>query len=132
MALIWQKISLNTANETYFGSQYADRITEERLKQMISYIQTNYSERISLTQIAAASNISKSECMRCFKSMINISPIDYCIEYRISKAKELLENSKISAVEIAQLCGFESPAYFTKTFRLRTKFTPSDYRKHLK
>ncbi|WP_279373122.1 helix-turn-helix domain-containing protein [Clostridium arbusti] len=58
-----------------------------------------------------------------------MTPFDYLIEYRISKASELLLKSKEPISNIAFDVGFNGISYFGKVFRKYMNCTPSEYRK---
>lgn len=71
------------------------------MQKFLQYINEHYSEDISLDKLAASANVSKSECLRCFKESIQITPYKYLTEYRLSKAAELLKNTDESIGNIA-------------------------------
>lgn len=100
----------------------------DRIKQMLAYLQENYASPISVALLAAHANICPRECLRCFHKLLHLSPIQYLIRYRISRACILLKDTDLSILEIASSCGFESPSYFTKTFRQHVGCTPTAYR----
>ena len=102
---------------------------QDRIQTMLAFIQENYSERISLADIAASVSISPRECTRCFKEMIHQTPFDYLMEYRIQCAEKLLSDTNDSVLDIAMQCGFSNSAYFGKIFRQRHGKTPLEYRK---
>jgi len=104
---------------------------QDRILTMMSYIQENYAEKLTLEQIADAASVSTRECLRCFRESIRQSPMDYLIEYRIQVAKKLLETTALSITEIALRCGFNSSSYFTKIFHRSCGKTPNAYRKEL-
>lgn len=104
---------------------------QDRILTMMSFIQENYAEKLSLEQIAAAAAISTRECLRCFQESIHQSPTDYLIEYRVQVAKKLLETTNLSITEVALRCGFNSNSYFTKMFHRSCGKTPNVYRKEL-
>lgn len=103
----------------------------DRVKQMLLYLQTNYSNAITLARLADHMNISQRECLRSFQKILGISPMQYLIHYRIAKSCLLLRHSRQSVLEIGSLCGFESPSYFTKTFKKHVGSTPTQYRNGL-
>ncbi|EET61080.1 transcriptional regulator, AraC family [Marvinbryantia formatexigens DSM 14469] len=100
-----------------------------RIKQMLRYLQENYTRRVTVAELAAHANICERECLRCFQKVLHLSPIQYLIRYRIARSCILLRESDLSVLEISNLCGFESPSYFTKTFRQITGGTPTQYRR---
>lgn len=105
---------------------------QDRVFTMIAFIQEHFSEKLTLEEIAASAAISTRECLRCFKTSIRQSPMDYLIEYRIRTAKKLLETTDHSITDIALACGFNSNSYFTKLFHRICGKTPNIYRKELR
>ncbi len=99
-----------------------------RIKQMLAYIHAHYAEPLTVAQIAAASSISESECYRCFRKVLDTSPIDYLLQYRIRAAAGLLSGSDMSISDICFATGFNSPSYFAKVFRQELLASPRKYR----
>lgn len=110
------------------GSPERGNMDEERLKQMMDYIHTNYAEKITLGDIATAASISSRECTRCFQRCIGISPVNYLINYRVRTAARMLLTTGRSITSISEDCGFSSPSYFGKTFYDYMHCTPRKYR----
>ena len=100
-----------------------------RVRQMLGYIQTNFTEPLCVEQIASCVNISPRECGRSFKKIVGVSPIQYVIELRIRRAGQLLAETDLPVTEICAFCGFESQSYFSKVFRERLGVSPLAYRK---
>ena len=99
-----------------------------RIKQMLGYIHDHYAEPLTVSQIAAASAISESECYRCFRKVLDSSPIDYLLQYRIRAAAGMLSGSDMSISDICFATGFNSPSYFAKVFRQELLMSPRRYR----
>lgn len=104
-------------------------IEQDRIQTMLSYIQHNYMEHISLSDIAASAAISTRECTRCFKNTIHRTPFEYLLDYRIDMAEKLLKNTDEPVLDIALKCGFTNSAYFSKVFREHRSITPGAFRK---
>lgn len=104
---------------------------EERLKQMVAWLDVNYSKKIDLQSIASTVHISCRECERIFNQLLHISPMAYLLHRRITAASHLLASSSLSIMEVGLNCGFSSHSYFSKTFRSYTGTSPRDYRKNL-
>ena len=83
---------------------------EQRLKEMVSYVRAHFRERITVEDLARHACVSRTECFRCFQSVMGKSPMAYIAEYRLSMAAMLLANTRQSVAEIALSCGFCSPA----------------------
>lgn len=96
--------------------------------QMMLYIKGHFAEQVSLSDIAAAANISKSSCNRIFHRTLKMTPFAFLLEYRINQSKELLCQSTTSITDIAYSCGFHDVSYYCKIFRKLTGFSPQKYR----
>ncbi len=106
-------------------------LNHARLRLMMQYIWDNYTEHISLDDIAQAANISKSAALRSFRSVLQTSPISYLNEYRLSRAKELLLNGKGSVSDVAMSVGFDNVGYFDRVFKRAFGVTPKQFIKHV-
>lgn len=111
---------------------HVPRKNQDRILTMISFIQENFAEKLTLEDIAGSAAVSTRECLRCFRDSIHQSPMDYLIEYRIRISKKLLETTNLSITEIALRCGFNSNSYYTKQFHRICSKTPNMYRKEWK
>ena len=101
---------------------------QERLQSMLAYIHGNYSEKLTLEEIAAAASVSTRECIRCFRNTISKTPIEYLMEYRLNMARKFLDETGLSITDVSLQCGFSSNAYFGKIFREKYGMTPLQYR----
>lgn len=101
-----------------------------RIKVMLQYIQEHYDEALTLARIAESANLSENECLRCFRSMIGSTPIQYVKQVRIQRAAELLAATDRKISDIGMECGFQEMSYFAKTFRELKGYTPGEFRKH--
>ncbi len=88
----------------------------------------NLTTNISPTEIASRLNISYSWFRKIFKQYTGFSPLQYILEIKIRKGKELLTNTDLSNVEIAFRLGLDNPNYFCTIFKNKTKMTPMQYR----
>lgn len=102
------------------------------LKKAIGYIRRNYSQPISLDDLANCCNVSKQQVIRYFREAFGNTPINYVLEYKISKAKELLfYQPHLTIKEISGELGFDNQHYFTRMFKKFTDETPSHYKNRL-
>lgn len=122
---------LLTAHQPAAGKPPSDKILRdgERIKRMLSYIEEHYPEDLHSSAIAQAAAISESECLRCFRSTIGTTPMQYVKQFRIQAASGLLLSTEFKIADIATRCGFQDTSYFTKTFREMKGMTPQAYRK---
>lgn len=98
------------------------------LKKILSFIEENYAEKLTLADIAAAGNVSKSACGTLFRQFLHKTPIDYLIDYRLRKAEHLLAATDRKVTNIAFDVGFPSVSYFIETFRKTYGLSPNRFR----
>ncbi|NLL80545.1 MAG: AraC family transcriptional regulator [Clostridiales bacterium] len=107
---------------------------ETRVKQAITYIQDHHMQQISLEDIASSVHISKSECCRCFKRTLSLTPFEYLMKYRIYTAAKKIYSHDSTADSIAALAvsvGFNNTSYFNKLFKKYLHCTPNTYKRML-
>ena len=100
------------------------------LRDMIGFIQKNYSDKITLNDIAYSANIGKSSCCAIFKNYLNQTPIGYLTNYRLNKSALMLRETDKTITEIALLSGFNGSSYFTEIFGRVFGMNPTEYRKN--
>lgn len=104
----------------------------QRMKDMLQYIQDHYTEELTLAQIAQSVAISENECLRCFRNVIDSTPIYYVRQLRIHRAAELLAATDKKISDIGALCGFQEMSYFARVFRELKGCSPREYRAKVK
>lgn len=98
------------------------------LKNMISFIQQYYDQKITLQQIAESGGVGQSKCCKLFKTYLYQTPNTYLISYRLNKSITLLCNTDITITEIAYIVGFNGSSYYAEAFRRYFNISPTEYR----
>lgn len=98
-------------------------------REMVSYIYQNYTEAVTLADIAAAGNVCISKCCSLFKRYSQQSPISFLNRYRLEVSCHLLKNTNRSITHIALSCGFNHLSYYSRLFLRAFGCTPGEYRK---
>lgn len=106
----------------------SDKTNYKRIRIFLTYIHSHYQEKISLDNLAQEAHVSKSECLRCFHSLLNTTPYNYLLDYRLNKAADLLQNSDMTVSAIAHQVGFNQVSHFGVLFKKKTGFSPLKYR----
>ena len=88
----------------------------------------NTSEEIDLSAVAEKHNVSYSFFRKMFKKYTGVSPGQYHLQLRITRAKELLVSTDKSIKEISYELGFQSIFYFSNIFKKKEGVTPSFFR----
>ena len=113
--------------------RFSDRVVEcrrhtDQLKRVIGYIEENYREEITLSDLAAAAGLSDKYLCRIFSQITGKSPVEYLNEYRVDRACMLLSDTDSQLLDIAYSCGFNDQSYFIKIFKRYKGVTPGKYR----
>ena len=131
---LWSSILQKYAPQNTSVAKQQDKpstvsLDETRVKSAILYIQEHYSEQITLDELAESIHLSKSECCRCFKRTLQVTPVEYIMKYRILQATLLLQQNAPEAQSMSDLAfsvGFNNASYFKKVFRQYLGCTPSE------
>lgn len=100
------------------------------VEQIVSYFEDHYAEKISLDQIAENMYLSPFYISRIFKSETGDTPIRHLINIRLERAMELLKNGVSGSIqEIAEQVGYDDAYHFSKLFKKRYGFPPSQAKK---
>ncbi len=112
------------------GSHLCDKNKTYSLyvKKAIDYLYENYSDPISLDELAEHININKCYFCNLFKKEVNKTVSQFLNEIRIEKSKELLLDNNTSVLDVALNVGFNNQNYYNMTFKKLTGFTPLEYR----
>ncbi len=88
-----------------------------------------YDSTLSNDALAAQCGISTVYFRKTFGQIYGVSPIKYLHQYRIEKAKSILESDFDSVEQVARSVGYNSLYHFSKMFKLYTGKSPSEYAK---
>ncbi|WP_053375449.1 AraC family transcriptional regulator [Paenibacillus sp. FJAT-27812] len=115
------------------------RIREQREQQTLTvldraqtYIQSRFSEDLSLEEVADFVHLNPHYFSKIFKQQVGTTFIDYVTALRIDKAKALMGSGELSLKEVCFEVGYNDPNYFSRVFKKVTGVTPSDYRSQTK
>ncbi|SEG56712.1 AraC family transcriptional regulator [Paenibacillus sp. UNC499MF] len=105
---------------------------QQHVQQLISYVETHYSEDLTLDDMAEAVHLNKHYLVKMFKETTGITLFHYLYRRRINQAKVLftLEPEK-SITETAYEVGFKHLSHFSQTFKKFTGLTADEYRKQV-
>lgn len=112
------------------NAEYSARLlTARRYQQALDFIERNYSQSITLEQLARMSSVSPPHFCRQFKALTGKTLSDYVNAKRIDHAAKLLGSAAVNVSEAAAQCGFDDFNYFSRLFRRYKDMSPSQYRK---
>lgn len=127
---IWQLLIQNNREtiDTVRRISFDNRV---KVRKLVGFIQLNHTESLTLKDIADSIHISRSECCRLFKRVLNLTPFEFLIKQRVGQSLLYLTSTDLGMADIAQRVGFGSSSYFTECFKREMHQSPLKYRKTL-
>ena len=99
-----------------------------RVQRVIDHMRAHVDEALSLAQLAQVGGLSPSRFVSAFREATGQPPYRFLVRLRIEKARELLEHTDLSVIEVGLRCGFEQPSHFATMFRKATGLAPRAWR----
>lgn len=93
------------------------------------YINLNYTERITLDDLSQKLSVNKYYLQKLFKRYMGLSPNEYLIRTRLTRAKEMLRTTNQSISQISMDVGISNIGHFISLFKQHEGITPNAYRK---
>lgn len=90
-------------------------------------VEDNYTSPITLEELAYLSGRSLSSFKRDFQSIYGETPAKWIREKRLSKARQILQSSRMSVADVAYSLGFENPTHFSRIFKERFGSSPISF-----
>ncbi len=98
---------------------------------VVSWLEENYARPISLDELAEMVNLTKDYMCALFKKNTGETIIQCLTSIRIGHARQfLIQYPEKRIIDVARMCGFDSPSYFGMTFKDIVGMTPERYRKN--
>lgn len=107
------------------------KIEDNSFEEITNFLKDNYTENISIEDLASKFNINRFYLIRVFKSKLNITPHAYFLNIKINRAKELLKMGN-SITQTALECGFTDQSHFHRNFLKIVATTPKSYQDNFK
>ncbi len=101
----------------------------EKIRDIIDVIHQQYQDKLTIDQLAQQMGYSKAHFMTVFKQFTGVSCIEFIIQVRLQKSTELLSNTLLSVLEIANQVGFTNLSNFNRQFKRYYHLSPTAYRK---
>lgn len=104
------------------------RMRDFYIKEAISYIEQNFQNDISVEDIAKFCSLNRSYFGKIFRDALGKSPQEFLINYRMSKAAELLKLTELSIGDISNAVGYPSQLHFSRAFKKIHGISPRQWR----
>lgn len=102
--------------------------TDDSIKNIQSYIEDNFSEKLNVEELAAKVAISRRNFVRRFKKATANTPLEYIQRVKIEAAKKNLESSTKNISEVMFDVGYSDTKAFRNIFKKHAGLSPIEYR----
>ncbi|WP_163834224.1 choline metabolism transcriptional regulator GbdR [Spartinivicinus ruber] len=103
-------------------------VTQPKLVETVALMEANLEETISLDELASYVGLSRRQLERLFLKYLDCSPSRYYLKLRLQRARQLLQQTNLSIIDVAAACGFVSTPHFSKRYRDCFGIPPRDER----
>ena len=101
------------------------------VKEILDYIDEHIYEKLNVHAIAKALGKSESTVKNLFSIYHSGGIMQYCNAQKIKEAKKLIREDRYNFAQIATMLHFDTPQYFSKSFKKFAKMTPSEYKQSI-
>ena len=132
---ILYELSLIENIETLASSSFAkidDSTDSRRVRKIYEYINTHYTQQITLDDLANLVGMTPVALSRFFKLRSGRTVSDYIIDIRLGNATRLLVNTTNSVSEICYDCGFNNLSNFNRIFKRKKECSPTEFRENFR
>lgn len=99
------------------------------IKTAVHYLKDNYTKTLRMEDIARQVFLSPNYFASLFKNTTGLSLTDYVHQLRISEACKLLQNTRLSVMEVMHRVGYQDAKFFYQVFKRHTGMTPGTYKR---
>jgi AraC family carnitine catabolism transcriptional activator len=107
-------------------------IHSRKLIQVIGVMEQHMEEPLSPDELADSIGVTRRQLERLFCSAMKDTPTHFYLGLRLTRARELLQQTDMSIMAVCVACGFESPSHFSRTYRVRFGTSPRHDRSALR
>lgn len=124
---IMRMLTEESGNNKVFlsGENNADKMVADTIK----LLKTNVESKISIEEICQKTSYSRAYLFKKFKQNTGKSVMEFYVRLKIERGKQLIRENELSVKQIADKLCFDTPNYFSKTFKKLTGLTPLQYKK---
>ncbi|MDR0448027.1 MAG: AraC family transcriptional regulator, partial [Treponema sp.] len=98
------------------------------IREALTFIEQHYHENLGVEDIAAFCSLDRSYLGKIFKNVLNTSPQDFLISYRINKSCELMKITDHTIAEISEMVGYPNQFNFSRVFKKTIGTSPRNWR----
>lgn len=101
----------------------------ELIRDVANYILLNYSQKLTLSEVADACFVNRTHLSHIFKINMGISFVDYIVRYKMTILMMMITDNELTINEMADKLGYEDSKYMSRLFKNTFGITISDFKK---
>lgn len=101
---------------------------DAQINRLLDYLRKNLTQQHAIDDLAARTSMSRRTFTRHFSKATGMTLVDWLVNERLQRTRELLETTSLSVERIGELAGFQTPVSFRQHFRNRFQVSPRDWR----
>lgn len=109
--------------------QESESIGDPILDSLLTYVNNNLEQNLSLDDLASYANVSKRHINNLFKKHLHVTPNNYIVQARLNLAKRLIIYTRDELTAISKKCGFNNYSYFANVFKKYCGMSPLQMRR---
>ncbi|MCR7441321.1 HTH-type transcriptional regulator CdhR, partial [Pseudomonas aeruginosa] len=103
-------------------------VSNRKLVQVIGEMERHTEPPLTTLELAERIQVTRRQLERLFRVHLDDTPSNFYLGLRLDKARQLLRQTDLSVLQVSLACGFESPSYFSRSYRARFAASPSQDR----
>lgn len=93
------------------------RTLPRKLAKAIAAMEANYEDPLAIGDVARAADVGPRHLSRLFRQFLQTTPAEYYLRLRLTRARQLILQTSMTAQEVALACGFRSASHFSVAYR---------------
>ncbi|MFA5629891.1 MAG: helix-turn-helix domain-containing protein [Porticoccaceae bacterium] len=117
-----------TFEPSRYFAEHVEHHSDEGILQVQIWLDDNFARKVSFPMLAAQFDMSTRTFNRRFRQAMGTTPREYLQALRLNHARDLLQKTNLSILEIAGFSGYQDISHFTRQFQHHFQITPGQYR----
>ncbi|WP_333981992.1 AraC family transcriptional regulator [Bacillus pumilus] len=123
-----KELFLRILYQMLMGCKQKESSPNERIiEEAVAYIRGQYMNPLTLQDLAELCDMNPKSFSYFFHKYTGLHPIDYVIQYRMERAREILKAGNIPIRDVSMTVGYPNPLYFSRLFKKKFGVPPSAY-----
>nr|QIG98996.1 helix-turn-helix transcriptional regulator [Bradyrhizobium sp. 6(2017)] len=129
LMLLWELREATSSKQLQLNARGG--LTALQLKRIKDFVDAQISHEMTVSDLAAVTGLSQFHFIRAFSEAVGLSPYQYILSERVSRAKELLSTNSLSISEVAHAVGFNDVTQLNRVFQKFVGVTPTSFRREI-